>query len=313
MKLRMTLLVAAVLIAAAPAWSAESAPKTLLIADTGFSSTDSLIASHTIYQICLMDWYACPNGSNVQESGTAALLTPTQLNSSGFDHGTKMARAAIAAYPDVKLVLVRIIGQSSSGARLSASEGVITKVLNWAEKNATTYNIGAIAISQGSNKIGTNARRCLSSPATDKAVASLRAKGIFSFFPVGNDGRTDVINWPACIADSVAVGAIDKSGAIASYSNYAPGQVDVYEPGYLIDSAIASNTSDSGSSYSVQYAAAHWLSLVNQFPTTRPALIYWNFIFSGEPISNSKGQSGWSTDLQSVIFTLAPAQPKIGD
>ena len=304
----MTLLVAAVLVAAAPAWSVEAAPKTLLIADTGFSSTDSLIASHTIYQICLMDWYACPNGSNVQESGTAALLSPTQLNSSGFDHGTKMARAAIAAYSDVKLVLVRIIGQSSSGARLSASEGVITKVLIWAEKNATTYNIGAIAISQGSNKIGTNARRCLSSPATDKAVTSLRAKGIFSFFPVGNDGRSDVINWPACIADSVAVGAISKSGDIASYSNYAPGQVDVYEPGYVIDPSIAPNTSDAGSSYSVQYAAAHWLSLVNQFPTTRPALIYWNYIFSGEPISNAKGQMGWSTDLKSVIFTLTPIQ-----
>lgn len=305
----MTLLVAAVFLAAAPVWSAEPAPKTLLIADTGFSSTDSLIASHTVYQICLMDWYACPNGNNFQESGTAALLAPAQLNSSGFDHGTKMARAAIAAYPDVKLILVRIIGQTSSGTRLSASEGVITKVLNWAEKNAATYNIGAIAISQGSNKIGTNARKCLASPATDKAVASLRAKGIYAFFPVGNEGKSDVINWPACIADAVAVGATEKSGEIASYSNYAPGQVDVYEPGYVIDSTITTNTSDTGSSYSVQYAAAHWLSLVNHFPTTRPALIYWNFILSGEPISNSKGQLGWSTNTKSVVSTLTSLQP----
>ena len=222
--------------AVVPAWSAEYSPKTLVIADTGFSSTDSLIASHTLYQLCLMDWFACPNGSNTQESGTAALLTESQLSASSFDHGTKMARAAIAAYPDVKLILIRIIGQSQSGARLSASEAIITKVLNWVDKNSTTFNIGAIAISQGSNKVGTNSRKCLASPATEKAVSTLRAKGIFSFFPVGNESRSDAINWPACIADAVAVGATDKSGKIANYSNFAPGQVDLYEPCLLYTS-----------------------------------------------------------------------------
>jgi hypothetical protein len=290
-------------IAVVPAWSAELTPKTLLIADTGFSSVDPIIASHTVGQICIMDWYACPDGSNFQESGTAAVLTPTQLSASGFDHGSKMARAAINAYPDVKLILVRIIAQSQSGARLSASESVVTKVLTWARKNAATFNIGAIAISQGSNKVGTNDRRCLNSPATAQEVSALRAKGIYTFFPVGNEGRTDVINWPACISDAVAVGAIDKSGKIASYSNFAPGQVDLYEPGYAMDSA------DSGSSYSVQYAAAHWLSLLNRFPTLRPTLVYWSYAFSGGPISNAKGLAGWSTNLDQAIAALDIRQP----
>lgn len=290
-------------VAVVPAWSAELTPKTLLIADTGFSSSDPVIASHVVAQICIMDWYACPDGSNFQESGTAAFLTPTQLAAPGFDHGSKMAKAAISAYPEVKLILVRIIAQSQSGARLSASESVVTKVLAWARKNATTFNIGAIAISQGSNKLGTNDRKCLNSPATTKEVSALRSKGIFTFFPVGNEGQTDVINWPACIADSIAVGAIDKTGKIAKYSNYAPGQVDLYEPGYAMDSA------DSGSSYSVQYAAAHWLSLVNRFPATRPALIYWSYAFSGEPISSTKGQMGWSTDVEAAISILNTKQP----
>ena len=295
----------AVIFAALPAWSAEPAPKTLLIADTGFSAADSLITSHTVYQVCIMDWSACPNGTNFQESGTAALLNTSQIHFEGFDHGTKMARAAIAAYPDVQLVLVRIIGQSQSGARLSTSENVVTKVLNWTVKNAAKYNIGAVAISQGSNKSGTNARKCLAIPATEKAISALRAKGIYSFFPTGNDGWSDLINWPACIPDAVAVGAVDKSGDIASYSNYAPGQVDIYEPGYPIDTATAVNTSDRGSSYSVQYAAAHWLSIVNRFPTTRPSLIYWSFIISGQPISNAKGQMGWSTDTNSLLAELS--------
>ncbi|MEO0010544.1 MAG: hypothetical protein RIQ39_133 [Actinomycetota bacterium] len=301
MKLRIAFLITALSIAVIPAWSAEPTPKVLVIADTGFSDSDPVIAAHTVYQLCIMDWYACPNGTNFQESGTAAMLTAAQLKFSGFNHGSKMARSAIAAYPDVKLILMRVIGQSPSGNRLSTSESVVTKVLAWANKNAKAYNIGAIAISQGSNKIGTNARRCLSSPATEKEIAGLKAKGIYSFFPTGNESKSEIINWPACINDAVAVGALDKSGAIASYSNYAMGQVDIYEPGYVIDTeTVATYGSDYGTSHSTQYAAAKWLSLVNEFPRVRPALIYWNYILSGEPVTNSKGYFGWASSLDSV-------------
>jgi hypothetical protein len=304
-KLRISLAIALSLWSIAPSWSAESAPKTLLIADTGFNESDPVIASHTVYQLCIMDWSACPNGTSYQESGTAAMLTSNQLTYDGFSHGSKMARAAISAYPDVKLILVRIIAQNSQGARLPTNESIVTKVLAWANKNAATYKIGAVAISQGSNKIGTNARRCLSVPNTDKEIAALKAKGIYTFFPAGNDGRSDVINWPACIADAVAVGALDTKGKIAGYSNYAPGQVDLYAPGYSLDTTTAPvYSNENGTSYSVQHAAAQWLSLVNTFPTLRPSLVYWNFAFSGEPVTNSKGFFGWSVDTPAARIEL---------
>jgi hypothetical protein len=188
---------------------------------------------------------------------------------------------------------------------MPTSESIITKVLSWTNKNAKLYNIGAVAISQGSTKVGSNARRCLASPATDKEIASLKSKGILTFFPAGNEGKSDLINWPACIADAVAVGALDKTGAIASYSNYAMGQIDIYEPGYFIDSeTVATYGSNSGTSLSTQYAAAKWLSLVNQFPQVRPALIYLNYILSGEPVTNAKGFFGWSSSLDGVRQTL---------
>jgi hypothetical protein len=304
-RVRVLLLVLAASLFALPSWSSESAPKTLVIADTGFSDSDPVIASHTIYQLCLMDWSACPNGQSLQESGTAAMLSSAQMATSGFSHGSKMARAAISAYPDVKLILVRIVAQNYQGARMPTSESIVTKVLAWANKNAATYKIGAVAMSQGSTKLGSNARKCLASPATDKEVASLKAKGIYTFFPAGNEGRSDAINWPACIADAVSVGALDKNGSIASYSNYAPAQVDIYEPGYLIDAITQPQYSaEYGTSYSTQYAAARWLSAINQFPTMRPSLIYWNFIFSGEPVTNSKGHNGWNTNLDNLKVSL---------
>ena len=300
------ILIAALLVAfGLPSSLADAPAKTLLIADTGFSDSDPVIAAHTVMQVCLMDWSACPNGSNYQESGTAASLTVQQMASGGFSHGSKMARAAIAAYPDVQLILVRMIGQAANGSRLSASEGIITKVLAWANKNASLYRIGAIAISQGSNKIGTNSRKCWSSPATDKEISALRVKGIYSFFPAGNEARSDAINWPSCIADSVAVGALDKAGKIANYSNYAPGQIDLYEPGYLIDTTTEPQySSENGTSYSAQYAAAKWLSLVNEFPEIRASKIYWSYVFSGDVVTNSKGQPGWNTDYDAARLSL---------
>lgn len=288
-----------------PAWSLDTPAKTLLIADSGFSENDPIIAAHTSYQLCIMDWYACPNGTNFQESGTAAMLSAAQLKTAGFSHGSKMARAAIAAYPDVKLILVRIIGQSSNGNRMPASEEIITRVLAWANKNAKLYNIGSIAISQGSNKIGANSRKCLSVPSTEREIASLKSKGIYTFFPAGNEGKSSAINWPACITDAVAVGALDKKGSIASYSNSAFGQIDIHEPGYSIDlTSEPQYSAENGTSYSTQYAAARWLSLVNQFPASRPSLIFWKYIFSGEVVTNSKGQTGWSSDIDAARIEL---------
>lgn len=305
MKARILLTIFVFCLPMTPATSDQLSPKVLVIIDTGFNELDPVIASHTVLQVCIMDWYSCPDGSNFQESGTAAMLNQSQLAGKGFDHGSKMARAAIAAYPDVRLILIRMVAQTSNGSRMPTSEAIVTKVLAWSNKNAKTYNIGAVAMSQGSNKIGSNARRCFSSPATDKEIVALKAKGIFTFFPVGNEGRSNSVNWPSCIPDAVAVGALDKLGKIASYSNFAMGQVDLYEPGYALTLTEAPMYSaENGSSFSVQYAAARWLSLVNTFPTVRPSLIYWNFSFSGEPVTNSKGYFGWATDLDSVKDAL---------
>ena len=304
---KIRIFVAALLaIAALPTAQAAPAPKTLVIIDTGFNAADPIIAAHTIHEVCIMDWYACPNGSNFQETPTAAMLTPSQLNGSGFIHGSKMARGAIAAYPDVQLILMRIIGQSSSGSRLSTSEAIVGKALAWVSKNAATYNIGAVAMSQGSSRAGTNARRCLSAPAVEKEIRSLKIKGIYTFFPTGNEGNSTFINWPACIADSVAVGATDKKGQIASYSNFAPGQVDIHEQGYpMEETATPVYSYENGTSYSVQFAAARWLSLVNAFPDKRASQIFWTYAYSGLPISSARGASGWAVNIDEARASLS--------
>jgi hypothetical protein len=217
-----------------------------------------------------------------------------------------MARAAIAAYPDVQLILIRIIAQSSSGVRLSTNETIVGKALSWVSKNAVKFNIGAVAMSQGSNKSGLGARRCFSVPSVEKEVRSLRIKGIYAFFPVGNEGNSSQINWPACIPEAVAVGALDKKNQIASYSNFAPNQVDIFEQGYpMEETATPVYSYETGSSYSVQFAAARWLALVNQFPDKRPSQIFYAYAFSGDLLTHSRAEGGWSVNYEATKASLA--------
>lgn len=272
--------------------------KTLAIIDTGFNIEDSIISSHTVHEVCIMDYYMCPNGQNFYETDTAAGLTANQIRFSEFDHGSKMARAAIATNPNIKLVLIRIIAQAPNGNRMSTSENVVAKALQWVSKNYLLYNMGAVAMSQGTSRSDSNMRNCLSIPAAEREIRYLKLHNVYSFFPIGNDRRTTQINWPACLSDSVAVGGLDRAGNIADYNNYAPAQVDIYENGSMDFSESPAYQSSSGSSISVQVAAAKYIQLVNLFPDKRPSQIFWAYIFSGDIVSGKNGVVGHTSNVE---------------
>lgn len=54
---------------------------------------------------------------------------------------------------------------------------------------------------------------------TAKAIERLRARGIFTFVPVGNDGAGNAVRFPACASAAIAVGAAGRDGKPLSISN----------------------------------------------------------------------------------------------
>lgn len=67
---------------------------------------------------------------------------------------------------------------------------------------------------------------------TAKVIAALRANGIFTFVPVGNDGVHDAVRFPACASDAIAIGALDRDGNVMPESNgTATDMVDLYIDG----------------------------------------------------------------------------------
>jgi hypothetical protein len=162
---------------------------------------------------------------------------------------------------------VKIIANTSTGLRKPAGESTISAALFWVKENASKYNIKAVSLSQGSNgmlgKAGT--QYCPTFTRTISAVQSLNSMNIPVFSAVGNARDYSRIDWPSCIPEVVAVGAVDQIGEIASYSNNDTNLLDFFALGNM--SAVGpGNISKNiaGTSSATQVAAAAYLSLLNK-------------------------------------------------
>jgi hypothetical protein len=234
---------------------------TLAILDTGLDTSVPSIKEKLIYEVCILEWTTCPNGQSFMEGPGAASIPLQSITKNGFDHGTKMASAAVSTNPNMNIVFVRIIGQNINDDRQIANEQTIYNALNWVYANKDKFNIQAVSLSQGSHNLVSSESYCPSTPTTQKSITDLLSSGIPTFTAVGNDRDYKRIDWPSCIPEAVAVGAGSKKG-ISLYNNYDPalldiysiGQLKVYAPGNILGGA-------SGSSVAAQTAAANWIAL----------------------------------------------------
>lgn len=69
-----------------------------------------------------------------------------------------------------------------------------------------------------------------------KAVESAHKAGVLIVASSGNDGRKGRIDYPAGFGRTVAVGALDRRGRVARFTNRSAA-IDIYAPGAKVDSA----------------------------------------------------------------------------
>ena len=262
---------------------ANETPKVLVIADTGFDTQLPVFTDRIIHEVCLLDWYSCPNGKNYQE-GVGASALPLQISQfGGFGHGTQMASVAALTDPNLKFLLIRIIGSSSSGTRLPTSDSLVLRLLEWVSTNREKFNIGAVVMAQGHHSVLTSKDYCPKTPAVEKRITDLKRLDIPVVLPAGNSADKSRIDWPACIPSALAIGASTKSDEIAKFSNIDGKLVDFYELGYL-DSYLPGGrmVPTSGTSVSALIAATKWVSQSNRaLGSTYPSLYRY---FRGGPI-----------------------------
>jgi hypothetical protein len=206
---------------------------TIAIIDSGVNN--SLFANNIAYEVCLMSIARCPNAQTSME-GPGAANTPATTDKV-LNHGTQMASIIKAVNPSAKILPIRIVNQTPAGIAGLYSLDDVQNALNWIITNREKYNISVVLLAQGA--VMSN---CRVPAGMAQSIATLKAANVPVIAAAGNDSNKKTTQSPACLTDTVSVGATDNPWAgsepyaydpaaapyIARYSNGAQGQVDFY-------------------------------------------------------------------------------------
>jgi len=255
-----------------------------------------------------MDWYTCPNGTNFQEGPGTATVPSSIINFNGFDHGTQMAAIAMNENPNLEFIFIRIHGNNQNGARLNVSENTVMNALDWAKLNAKKYNIKAVSMSQGHHMLKSGSKYCPSTKIFEKKILDLKYLDIPVFFPTGNAGDKNRIDFPACIVSAVAVGALNEKDQITSYSNMDRTLTDFYVLGDIATVGPAgAYRFASGTSVSTQIAAAKWIAMVSAYPTKSYSEIFSAFRSSGSIVFDKSYKYGRKMEFDKAKALFEPS------
>jgi hypothetical protein len=247
------------------------------------------------------------------EGPGSSVLPMKFLATNNFNHGTQMVSAALASNPNVNIVFIRIVGNTTKGEQQTYGLNTLVNALTWVNNNKAKYNIVAVASSHATNApvikklAGTN--YCDVTP-VDQVISNLNNSGVPVFFPSGNSaGNTKMngkIEWPACISQSIAVGGVETLNLdkpqVSLISNYDANLVDLW--GEVQQPTIyPGNVSgySYGTSVSVQVIAAKYVYLKSTKPTLTSAQLISLMKSASDPVENSYGQNVYLFKLSKVI------------
>lgn len=280
---------------------AESVP-TVAVLDTALDTSLPIFQGRIAYEVCILEWNSCPNGQSFMEGPGSAVLPSNIISKNGFDHGTQMASVVANTNKDIKIVFIRIIGNTPSGSRQIANEATVTNALSWVLANKDKYNIKSVAMSQGHHNLSPLTDYCPSTPNTKSLVQSLSVAGVATFFPAGNSRDYKRLDWPACITESISVGATDKNNGVAIYGNFDSTRLDFYALGNTKVTLPGGNiVNGAGTSISVQVAATQWAVLKSAKPSLTQDQLIALLLKTSIPVRGSKGQSGKLIDLAGAL------------
>lgn len=249
---------------------------TIAILDTAIDMSQQEIKDRVIYEVCLVEYSVCPNGLPQMEGPGAATMLPSALKLGKFIHGTQVASIAIQTNPNINIVFIRIIGNRSDGSREYTNEASVYNALQWVIDNQAKFNIQAVSMSQGYHLFGAKGTDyCSKTPITQSKIQKLNSMGVGVFFPAGNDSDYARIDWPACLPESIAMGATMPTKEIAVYTNHDNKLTDFFALGtFTVTGLDGVKVNVAGTSASVQVGAVAWATIKSAKPNLTYQEIY---------------------------------------
>lgn len=179
----------------------------------------------------------------------------------GSGHGTHVAATlAGATYGVAKradVVAVRVLDDHGVGTTAQVIAGI-----DWVARNARRPAVANLSLGGAAN------------PELDQAVRNAIAAGVTFTVAAGNEGAPAARFSPARVPEAVTVGASDRDGARAAFSNWGAA-LDLFAPGVSVTSAW--NTDDTatrtltGTSMAAPYAAGAAALYLGGHPSAAPA------------------------------------------
>jgi len=194
-----------------PTKSVTTIAPSIAVIDTGLNGmwfNSSLVA-----EACFVEFGYCANGNTSME-GTGAATLPSTTHAA-LDHGSQMVSVIKRVNPDAKIVFIRIVGVNKSGAPNLYSLRAVKLALDWVITNQAKYNISVVNLSQGA--VMGNCEVPVGMP---KQIADLKAINVPVIVATGNTSNRKQVNSPACLEDTVSVGATDNPWTGAGTKEY---------------------------------------------------------------------------------------------
>jgi subtilisin family serine protease len=179
---------------------------TVAVLDSGLDTDHTDLFDDLVAQQCFCSGGGgcCPNGNTTQSGAGAA--------EDDNEHGTNVTGiitsrgtvAPLGGAPDAGIVAIKVL---DSGGGFSSSSDIVAG-LDWIINNRpdvdlVNMSLGTWALFSGNCD---NATTWIIPWAT--AINTLRSNGVLSFASSGNDGSGTSMSAPACIANTISVGAV---------------------------------------------------------------------------------------------------------
>ena len=248
------------------------------VIDTGVDTAHPTFAGAPVVEACFAPSSgSCPNGGGTQQGPGSA--QPGAC--SRCAHGTHVAGIAVGRgalgvgegmAPAAGLIAIQVFDRPATGAP-AASESTVLQGLEHVAGLAASLPIAAVNVSI-TFSAAPQAGPCNAAlPAVAAAVDHLAGAGVMTVAASGNDGSASGISFPACLADIVSVGSVDRAAGatvekVSSYSNTGP-NLDLLAPGSAIRSSVPGGGSADMSGTSM--ATPHVSGAVALYRACRPA------------------------------------------
>jgi hypothetical protein len=282
--------------------SATLQTPTIAILDTALDTSIPAFQGRIAHEVCILEWNSCPNGQAFMEGSGSAVLPASIISKNGFDHGTQMVSAFLKNNSNANIVFVRIIGNSPQGSRQIANERTFINALDWVYKNKERFNIQAVSMSQSHHNLLPGANYCPATSTTQNKIKEFVSAQIPVFFPAGNLRDYKRISWPACINESISVGASTDYDEMPIWTNADINKTDFYALGIMPLTVPGNRTVNAvGTSVSTQVAAAQWLTIKNSKPSLSYQELYDLILKTSKPIIGPRGLTGKMINISGAI------------